>query len=129
MDLISFFFSKEPKTRINFSESCSLVTKNTCFSFRAIQALLQSHAEFNTLLRRNPLLCYSCIIVYSFMIIGIDNNLFTMSSQFIFQRSEFPVEGSQGAGGKASKINISPHLTVSPLIKFYGLQPVIFRFF
>ena len=62
-----FALSYKTKTRIRFSAIWwSGNKKYFCFFFVASRALLQSHAEFNRLLKRNFLTSYSCSY-YSFM--------------------------------------------------------------
>ena len=56
-----FVLSCRPKTRIRFPASWwSGKEKYFCFLFKASRTLFQSHAEFNRLLWRNFLICYSC---------------------------------------------------------------------
>ena len=67
-----FLPEKKAKTRINFSPSWWSGNYNYfCFLFTASHALLQRHAEFNRLLKRNFLTCYSCSYS-SFMFYGTE---------------------------------------------------------
>ena len=60
--LSSFWTFLQTKTRIRFSASWwSGNEKYFCSLFIASRALLQSDAEFNRLLKRNFITCYSCL--------------------------------------------------------------------
>ena len=85
--LSSFFISYKLKTRIWFSASWwSGNEKYFCFLFIASRALLQSHAEFNRLLERNFLTCYSCTY-YSFMVVAHSfEEILFCHMNFIFSR-------------------------------------------
>ena len=98
--------------------------KYFCFLFITSRVLLQSHAEFNRLLWKNFLTCYSCLY-YSSMIWVINTIYYTSSNHRFVQRNFAKFTGKQLCQG-SSRMGEAKK---SPLPKICHTYPAVIKLF